>query len=215
MTDAAPADGNLPEALDALHKAIDALVEPRIEYYDGRIVTCPGRYDQLLASIDGMQGTGNGRAARSMPPIWVDGFAIVTDIGDALTAWQRGLPELPRPRQLGSNALRIRELAKRSWRPQDAATIGKITTALEGWATDIDKTLNPPRRTELTAPCPACGATTIKRRDTAGELVNVTALQIVAGEGCTCLECHHTWAPGLFQHLANVLECPLPAGVLE
>jgi hypothetical protein len=47
------------------------------------------------------------------------------------------------------------------------------------------------------------------------KLVRVPALQIVADRGCTCQVCYHVWPPDLYTHLARVLGCGLPQGVLE
>jgi hypothetical protein len=149
------------------------MTEPKVERVDGRVVIGPGLYEQVQTMVAGMQGTGNGHAARSMPPIWIEAVDIVNDIDTALMAWQVGLPELPRPRPrfVSGAAQRIRELGKRSWRPQDTKTLEKITAALVGWA-------KPPRKLHIAAACPACGATTVKRTDSGGERVNLPALQM-------------------------------------
>jgi hypothetical protein len=68
---------------------------------------------------------------------------------------------------------------------------------------------------QLSAPCPACGAKSAFRRDSAGELVRQPALQIITEIGCTCLVCRHTWGPELYLHLARVLGFEIPAGVIE
>lgn len=208
-------DGDLTVALRALYDAIDALVEPRIEWADDRIVSGPSPYRQLQSVIAGMQGTGNGHASRSMPPIWVDAIDILNGIDR--DAWQAGLPELPQPQPEYTPGAphRIRELAKRAWRPQDTKRIENLTKALTGWAHKIDVKLNPPRRLHIAAACPACGATTAKHVDSAGEEVNGPALTVIAEHGCTCLECGSFWDPYHYQWLAKVLACPLPAGVLE
>ena len=197
-------DGDLTEAFAHLYAAIDTLTEPRIEWADNRVVTVPGLYEQLQTMIAGMQGTGNGSAARSMPPIWVDAVDILTDIETALDAWH--LPELPRPqpRYVSGTTQRLRELGKRSWRPQDTKTVESITKALEEWAADIESKLDPPRKLHIAAACPACGETTAKRTDRAGERVNVPALS-VDDDGCTCQECHAHWPPALYRHLCRVL----------
>ena len=41
----------------------------------------------------------------------------------------------------------------------------------------------------------ASNATHVYRRDAAGEMVRMPALQIVADTGCTCQACKHTWLP--------------------
>jgi hypothetical protein len=64
-------------------------------------------------------------------------------------------------------------------------------------------------------PCLACGAITVYRRDSAGELVRQPALQIVAEAGCSSIDRRYTWAPSHYLHLCRVLGLELPAGVLE
>lgn len=199
-------EGDLTAALRGLYDAIDALVEPRIEWTGDRIISGPSPYKQLQSVVAGMQGTGNGHASRSMPPVWVDAVDILNAIDVALDAWR--LPELPQPQPeyVPGAPHRLRELAKRPWRPQDTKRVENLTSALAGWATEIDQKLNPPRRLHIAAPCPACGATAVKRRDSAGEDVNVPALQL-DDDGCTCQECRTHWPPERYRLLARVLEC--------
>jgi hypothetical protein len=75
--------------------------------------------------------------------------------------------------------------------------------------------LSPTSVKQLSAPCPACGAKSAFKRDSAGERVRAPALQIITELGCTCLVCRHTWAPELYLHLARVLGFETPAGVIE
>ena len=63
-------------------------------------------------------------------------------------------------------------------------------------------------------PCPACNATAVYRRNSAGENVRVPALQIIAEQGCTCLVCHASWTPDRYLLLCRVLGFDLPRGVL-
>ncbi|WP_424712782.1 DUF7340 domain-containing protein [Mycobacteroides abscessus] len=69
-------------------------------------------------------------------------------------------------------------------------------------------------RPQPSAPCPACQKRWVYRRDSSGENVRQPALQLTA-QGCSCQACRYTWDPSYFVHLARVLECPLPEGVLE
>lgn len=207
-------DGDLTAALAELHQAIDKLVEPQIEWADDRIVTSPSLYRQIHAVVAGMQGSGNGHAARSMPPVWCDAVDILNAIETALDAWRLPPILLPEPPYAPGTPNRIRKLAKRAWRPQDTERVHKLAKALNEWADEIDLKLNPPRRLHIAAACPECGATTVKHRDATGEMVNGPALTVIADYGCTCLECGTHWSPELYRLLAKVLECPLPAGVL-
>lgn len=198
-------DGDLPEALAELADAIAALVEPKIEWLDGRVVTGPSLYEQIAASIAGAQGTGAGAAARSMPPLWVDAVDIINDIDTALTAWQIGLPGHEIGTARSGAASRIADLARRPWRPQDVRTVAQITKALAGWAQDITLRLDPPKRIQLAEPCPQCDESTVYRTDSAGDTVRMAALQLDDDE-CVCLNCHTKWPEWQFRLLARALD---------
>ena len=109
----------------------------------------------------------------------------------------------------------MRALAARSWRPQDTRRFEQIAARVESWAIAVQSLLSPISVKQLSAPCPACGAKTAFRRDSAGERVRVPALQLVTEIGCTCLVCRHTWGPELYLYLARVLGFQTPAGVIE
>ncbi|BDE13500.1 hypothetical protein Mkiyose1665_18330 [Mycobacterium kiyosense] len=94
---------------------------------------------------------------------------------------------------------------------ETTASMGNV----ESCCFSVQSLLHPASVKHVSAPCPACGAATAYRRDSAGELVRVPALQIVTETGCTCQVCRHTWGPGLFMHLARVLGFGAPTGVLE
>jgi hypothetical protein len=172
--------------------------------------------DMIAAELAGSQGTGHGGVPRSLPLVWLDAMDLLTDVDAALSAWQRGIPpmRIPPATPAATAADRLRELTERAWQPMDVARIRNLTAALTGWAQRANQLLYPPRHTFLDAPCPVCGATTAKRRDAAGELVNVPALQIDVQAGAECQHCGATWAPALFTHLSRLLELELPAGVV-
>src|SRR5271156_1604528 len=87
----------------------------------------------------------------------------------------------------------VRALAARPWRPQDTRSVEQIAGNVESWSVSVKPLLHPTSFKQLSAPCPACGAKSAFRRDSAGELVREPALQIVTEIGCTCLVCRHTW----------------------
>ena len=93
--------------------------------------------------------------------------------------------------------------------------VDKIAGNVESWAVSVRSLLHPASIKRVSAPCPACGATTAYRRDAAGERVRTPALQIVTELGCTCQVCRYTWGPQLYLHLARVLGFETPAGVIE
>ena len=153
-------------------------------------------------------GTGRRLAGRSLPPFWCDAVDLQVEIDDTVRVWQ---PE----HQAATTPARLRVLAACSWRPQDTHDVEKIAGRVESWTVSVQSLLNPASVKQLSAPCPACGAKSAFRRDSAGELVRVPALQIITELGCTCLACRHTWGPELYLHLARVLGFQTPAGVIE
>ncbi|AVJ50266.1 hypothetical protein I5J36_gp50 [Mycobacterium phage Mendokysei] len=210
-------DEDLPALLDELDAAIAAVTEPRIGYVGGRVVTGPSLLDQVHASIAGQQGTSNGNAARSLPPIWLDAADVLAGIDAALQHWATPgkLPALPRPVELvTTRAGRIRQLRKRPWTPATYRQLKAVVTEVKMWTADIERILNPIRKKFIAAPCPNCETETVYRPDSAGENVRMPALQIIADRGCICLECNATWTPDLYMHLCRVLGFPAPAGVV-
>ncbi|WP_396921645.1 hypothetical protein [Mycolicibacterium sp.] len=110
--------------------------------------------------------------------------------------------------------IRLQAVERRTWRPQDTTLVESIAAEIEAWATEIRSLLDPVKRWTLPNPCPACDTAIVYRRNSANETVRQPALQI-GPNGCVCQNCHHTWAPEYFQHLAQVLGYELPSGVLE
>jgi hypothetical protein len=204
-------DGNLPGALDRLSAAVAGLVDPVKEVHDDVIVAAPSLYEQLLGAITASKGEGAGRrAGRSVPPLRTDALDLRIEIDDTVKGW--GPADIP---QRSSTPARLRALASKPWRPQDTRGVERIATRVESWVVSVQSLLDPSHVKHVSAPCPACGAKTAFRRDSAGERVRVPALQIVTKLGCTCLVCRHTWGPELYLHLARVLGFQAPAGVIE
>lgn len=240
MTSPAQAgDGNLPAAREHLHNAIAALIDPVPALAgqpdcpdchnqncepDCTEHRCPGHttftdslYIQLYDAVPGEQGTGHG-TARSLPALWLDAAKTLSEI-DAATRkwvpWYEHCRQCQHCAQKPPTVARLEILRDRRWRPQDCAEIRSKTADLERWVIDIETLLTPQHVKHVAAACPACGHKTAQRRDSAGELVRVPALQIVTDTGCTCIVCKATWGPQLYLHLCRVLGFPLPAGVLE
>lgn len=203
---------HLHHTLRLLHNAIDDLIGIRrttIHTDTGpRIATRDSRYHELRQALPGEQGTRHGNTARSMPPLWIDAADWLTTVDTTTTDWT--------PHHTGDTPHRLHTLATHKWRPQDIPHMHTLIDTLTTWAHTADQLLDPPdhRTLELVAPCPACDARTVHRKDTAGEYVRTAALQVTA-HGCTCQHCHTTWDPTYFHHLARVLGCDLPPGVLE
>lgn len=195
---------------DAIHE-LAGLRPQQITLDNGQTKTIAGesRYTEIATNITGRQGTQNGGVARSMPLLWIDAYDWLTKVDTKVKEWAHTTGTGTTPNQLYA----LLELA---WRPQDTHQIHEYTKQLKTWSAKADQLIQAEdtHRWELTAPCPACGTKTIHRPDSTGEYVRQAALQLDA-TGCTCQHCKYTWAPEYYQHLARVLDCPLPAGVLE
>jgi len=214
-------DGNLPAALDRLYIAVAALIDPVKEMHDGVIVSAPSLYEQLSGELPATRSDGVGQLARrSLPPVWTDGLNLKIEIDDTTRCWGSDAATAPaRLRALAARGAatapaRLRALAARAWRPQDAAAVEQIAGHVESWTVSVKSLLSPASVKHISVPCPACGATSVSRRDSAGEPVRAPALQIVTELGCTCQACRYVWSPAYYLHLAKVLGLAAPAGVI-
>lgn len=208
-------DGNLPKARERLTRAVEALIDSRGQLVNGKWAEIPSLYLQLYDSVPGEQGNGH-TPARSMPPLWLDAVKLLSEIDGATRKWQ---PTYTKPllrihHLFPPTICRLRELLQRSYRPQDTHLMDDYSNQLEGWVIDIETLLTPQHVKHVTAPCPSCNHKTALRRDSAGELVRVPVLQIVAEQGCTCLVCKAHWPPPLYMLLCKVLGFPVPEGVV-
>ena len=198
---------DLPDAVSYMQEAIDAMIDPQTSIISRKKHHAPSIYMQLWDAIAGQQGSGGG-VARSMPPFWCDAVDLLNEIDTAIEAWQ------PQAAGVPPTVGRLRVIQARTWRPQDVRQIQQITKILHTWTIQIIGLLNPEGVKYISAPCPACGATTVYRKDSAGENVKAPALQIITDRGCTCHACHAHWGPELYLHLCRVLGFQLPEGVL-
>jgi len=205
-------DGYLPAALDRLHAAVTGLVDPIKEMHSGAVVCAPSLYEQLVDAIPTAIAIAKGepvvcrRSGRSEPPLCTDALDLRIEIDGKTREWQ--------PDTSSTTPGRLRALATRPWRPQDTEGVEKIAGRVASWTVSVESVLSPTSVKHVSAPCPACGATSAFRRDSAGEHVRVPALQIITELGCTCQVCRHTWGPELYLHLARVLGFETPAGVV-
>ncbi len=211
-------DGNLPAARNKLSNAISALIDPKpntITLDDGthRIEWVDSLYDQLSDAVPGGQGNAS-RVPQSSPPMCIDAVDIMRKIEAATAEWE------PRPNiDVSINTppiaiIRLQAIERRTWRPQDTTLVESIAAEIESWCEQIHTLLNPVKRWSLPNPCPACDTAIVYRRNSSDEIVRKAALDL-GPTGCVCLNCHTTWAPEYFQHLAKVLGYSLPTGVLE
>lgn len=197
-------DGSLPESLGRLGNAISALIDPKPQTVEDRIIWVDSLYTQLVEALPGEQGSGQG-VARSLPPVWLDAADLKCEIDTTVSVW---LPapviDLLEGDTMPLTVLRLEQLEKKAWRPQDTRQIDQIAGIVESWAANIKNLLSPTPKWSLPAPCPSCNRTTVYRRDSGGEMVRQPALQIGV-DGCTCLACKTVWPPERFVLLSKVL----------
>ena len=198
----------LTAAIQDLQAAVHRLVEPTDSYINNTFIRIPGLYAQLQTALAGQQGNRNGGVARSLPTVWVDALEQLDTIDFMLDIWTR---------TRGDTATQLRSLATRHWTGNDVRKIRRFADIINAWADDLTKILNHDHVRYLSAPCPACGAATVQKQDSAGEYIRSPALQISVEAGCTCQneECGYYWAPERFIDLCKAIGMPLPAGVLE
>lgn len=198
----------LPAAVADLRAAISRLIDPTTSYVNSTYIEIPGLYLQLVDNLAGMQGSGNRGIARSLPSFWVDAAEQKTNIDFMVTIWPTGTAAI-------GTVAQLRALATKTWTVDDVKTVRRLAGIINAWADDIAALLQPEHVKHITASCPACGADTIQKRDSAGDLVRSPALQVITEQGCTCQVCNHHWAPDKYIDLCRELGFPLPAGVLE
>lgn len=197
----------LPAAIDRLYTAVARVVDESKELVGGVLHAAPSLYEQLVDAVPASpQHQGRRTVAGPVPPIFTDALDLKRGIDATAKRWHPGEVD---------TVARLRALAATRWAPPQTQAVDDMAAQIEAWAIKIGALLNPQSVKRLSAPCPSCGATTVHRRDSAGERVRQPALQIVAEQGCTCMACNATWAPTHYLHLCRVLGFELPAGVLE
>lgn len=223
MTAQPAEDGQLQPALQEFHNAVFDLIEETHQLAGRNSCTaceqdrCLGHptavrslYMQLFDAVEAGRtgGSSSGGRLGQGSPIWTDALDLIDEIDTAAALWQPGYQGVP------PTVARLRRHSERSWRPQDVHELEQKTAALQGWKHDITTLFDPPRKFHLASPCPECGTAVVYRRDNAGEVVRQPALCVDTTK-CECLQCHYVWQPYRFHILAEALNCPLPAGVLE
>jgi hypothetical protein len=154
---------------DPLLVAVDALTKPQqvVEWQEAvpekgieRAIkkrTNPPLLDWLALSVaNNLGGGGGGKPARERTPIDIAALTLYESIDERVKSWLAELGAKP-----GKNVTPTQVL--RSWY---ALWIGghhndgierAYTSVLEAWEQRILDILDPPKRIEITAPCPACG----------------------------------------------------------
>lgn len=195
----------LQVAVGQLRTAVGALIDHRSELAGGRLIPLPSLYAQLAEAVVTRQSERLTTSPRSMPPLWTEALDLVAEIDRVAASW---CVAEDTPRRLDLVAYRER------YTPDDGWLVAERRDVVLGWVRRGTELLDPPRRLEVTAPCPACGQRSVQRASDDGEMVRAPAL-VVDRAGCACQACGHTWAPEYFVQLARDLGARLPAGVLE
>lgn len=198
-----PQDGSLPAALRRLTYAVSALCDPKPVHLPDQHHTTwtPSLYQQLRDSLPGQQGATRS-PARSLPTCWIDCLDLLTEIDGTVAAWQTLDHHTHQP----PTVQRLHLIETRPWRPQDCRSLDQISGCLEAWTRSITALLVDDHTKHVQAACPACGRTTVYRRDNGGDTIRTPALKLTTA-GCTCQHCHTTWAPSQFTFLARVIGC--------
>lgn len=213
-------DGNIVAARSKLADAIHKLIDPRpvpLFYENGKtdMAWLDSRYLELAAAVGGDNMSEKGDSRQGRLPIRVDAVDLLRVIDVTVAVWH---PKAPSPELMKPEPVTVRRLKKidtETYRPQDTSMVMQRMRKVEGWVEQIKHLLDPEAIKHISAPCPACGQSTVWRRDSSGEVVRQAALQIVTNQGCTCLACRTFWEPGKYMFLCRLLGFDLPEGVLE
>lgn len=189
----------LLDAVDALTKPI-AVVNTidgkmvRRRFADGRPNDDPPLLDQLLARIQASMGDRVG-AGRSGSGVLIDATAFETheDIDGRLRTWILDLGGTP-----GARAL-TRELLRHWYRLYIAGVhpVGedeRYREVLVRWERRILDVLTPPKRIELTAPCPVCGQEFHRTgNDEIARVLNAFERESLETSYAMCAACDRVW----------------------
>lgn len=114
--------------------------------------------EQLRAAITSDIGgnSGSGRQARERTPLDVGAFTLYEDIDGRIRSWMVELDAKPGVALTAEQVLRSWYTLWMATNPEPAQE-DRRTRVLEGWARQIRDKLAPPKRIEITSPCPMCG----------------------------------------------------------
>lgn len=203
MTD----ETTFPQAVNDLHDAIAALIDPRPIMDGNRTLWNDSIYIELRKAIYGHRAGVTRQPSEPQPPVWIDGLDLLVVIDNQTAKWQRnGIG----PRHITVN--RLHHIADRKWRPQDSDLITDIATRIKSWIKTYETLTAEERPKSLPNPCPRCSEKW-SWRTVDGERVKQPALQVTT-ERCICLSCGATWAPSQFAFLARMLGYQKPEGVV-
>ena len=207
------ADGTeytLLEALDAItkeqhvaqwqeavpEKGIDRQIKKR---------TNPPLLDWLAQSVgNNIGGGGGGKAARERTPIDIAALTLYEDIDGRVRSWLDELGARPGKDITPTQALRTWYRLWIGGRHNEHLERA-YASIIENWETRIKDVLDPPKRIEITAPCPACGKEWIniglKMADGSDDpddvervrVLNAVERENIAESYALCSACERVW----------------------
>lgn len=107
-------------------------------------------YNAIRSNIG---GNGGGKQARERTPLDVGAFQLYETIDSRIRAWLLDLGQRPAKDATARNMLRT---WYRLWLANSSFE-KYYQSVIEGWEQQIKDKLDPPKRIEISAPCPACG----------------------------------------------------------
>ena len=140
------ADGPLPLAARRLGDAVHALADPLPAWDDGVCRWSDPLYVRLRAALTGRTVSPRRRAHGARLPCRTDVLALLCQIDAAVGGWE------PHGK---TTVDRLRQLAARSFRPQDCGQIDGYCAQLQQWAVAAAELLGP------SPGVPACHGTTV------------------------------------------------------
>ncbi len=206
-----PADE--PSPAERLLTALDKLTKPQhVAQWQGdgserkifkRID--PPLLDWLLEAIVNSLGQGGGsQQARARTPMDVGAFTLHEDIDGRVRSWMDDLGARPGKDLTATQILRTWYVLWSARNPSEGM-MRAYAGILDGWAQAIRDVIDPPKRIEITAPCPMCGQEWINvglklgdGRDDPNDVERVRVLIALERESmqesyAMCRSCERVW----------------------
>ena len=146
---------------ELLLDALDKLTKPQtVANWRGDDIvrrTDPPLLDWLRDAIaNSMGGSGGGKQARERTPMDVGAFTLYEDIDGRVRSWVNDLGGKPGKNLTPTQILRSWYVLWNVGNPSERM-VAAYAHILEGWVQAVNDILDPPKRIEITSPCPVCG----------------------------------------------------------